>query len=117
MPRRITKKLHDFHGAWVNCLSHATVQTMRRAAHEIFDLHAANVRYRDADFLRFLLDHLENVIQQQGRTKNWTVLSSRRSGRGRVHGAAKQCSRHVNRRIAQGLRDHMLPHLEESEPA
>lgn len=117
MPRRITKKLHDFHGAWVNFLSHATVQTMRRAAHEIFDLHAANVRYQDAEFMRLLLDHLEGIIQQQGRTKNWTVLSSRRSGRGRVHGAATRCSRQVKRHIAHGLRAHMLPRLEESEPA
>lgn len=71
-----------FHAVWLRFLLRASVQTMRRVAHEMSALERENAQYRDGRLFRLLRYQLEYVIQDVGKTP-WTVARSRLDLRGR----------------------------------
>jgi hypothetical protein len=76
---RIAKR---FHATWLRFLLKASVQTMRRAAHELAELEKENAQYRDGTLFRLLREQIEFVIQDVGKTSR-TVARSRCDLRGR----------------------------------
>ena len=97
-----------FHAIWLRFLLNASVQTMRRVAHELAGLEKENAQYRDGALFGLLRDQIEFVIQDVGKTP-WTVARSKRDLRGRKLRGVGLLPR--VRCVPQSLRDALRIHL------
>src|SRR5579883_559148 len=81
--RRAASNVVDrFLHRWISLLNGATVQTMRRVAHELHDLSREDLSPFEGKLLRVLRNQLLVIIQEECRTA-WTPERSRKDGRGR----------------------------------
>lgn len=80
--REMTRIAVRFHATWFGFLLKASIQTMRRVAHELAGMEKENAQYRDGMLFGLLREQIEFVIQDVGKTP-WTVARARRDLRGR----------------------------------
>ena len=72
-----------FHERWLKFLLNSSEQTMKRVAHEIFELEQENAPYRDGAIFSQLRKSLEFVIADVTHS-DWSVARSRKDLRGRT---------------------------------
>jgi hypothetical protein len=109
-PRRdASKAVMRFHERWLKFLLNSSVQTLRRVAHELAAMEAANAGYRDGLLLTQLRKELEFVIRDVGGT-NWSAQRSQNDMRGRTRGRRTSHDRvRVDAGVHRALWDRLSP--------
>ena len=97
-----------FHERWLKFLLNSSEQTLKRVAHELFDLEQENSAYRDGAIFCRLRRNLEFVIGDLTET-DWTVARSRKDLRGRTRGRRRNS--HDSSRIASGVQQALWERL------
>ncbi len=78
----IVRRIKKLHEEFANLLLSAHPQTLRRAAVELDAYFREHKHLMDAQFMAYLVKHLEHAIQDIGKTP-WSVARSKQDLRGR----------------------------------
>lgn len=109
--RDASKAAVRFHARWVRFLLSASVQTLKRVAHELYGLEKEHAGYRDGTIFRLLRTETEFVIKDVSGS-DWTVQRSLRDLRGRTRRNHQQ----IDPAIRAALAQHLSPFKTESDP-